>query len=319
MTDEAAESRGPATTGTGPSQDAPAPSAAAPEPPPAYQPPPAASGRRPDDPPPPPPPGAGPPPWFDSGSGPSFSREKLVRPVQGRYIAGVCGALGRATNTDPVLWRVLLAVLGFFGGVGVLIYLLGWLLIPAENDSASPIESLLGRGRSGMKPLSIVLLGGAAVLTFAFVVNDGFRAALLAVAVIAGAAVLLKRNTTGGGAGRSVSAGPGAPQPTSPVRDRRRGRRRLPGRSGARGRTGRGTGDRAAAAPSAAAARSSRAAQFAPPTGGYRPPFAPHGPWAGSSQQPYAAAPPPPSRRSRPSRPGRSRSWAGSRSSPCCW
>jgi len=33
---------------------------------------------------------------------------------------------------------------------------------------------------------------------------------------------------------------------------------------------------------------------FTPPPGGYRPPFAPHGPWAGHSQQPYAAAPPQP-------------------------
>ncbi len=89
-------------------------------------------------------------------AGPSFSRDKLVRPRQGRYVAGVCAALARATNTDPVLWRVVLAVLGFFGGVGVLLYLVGWLVIPAEGDTASPIESLLGQGRSGMAPLSIV-------------------------------------------------------------------------------------------------------------------------------------------------------------------
>jgi hypothetical protein len=31
---------------------------------------------------------------------------------------------------------------------------------------------------------------------------------------------------------------------------------------------------------------------FAPPTSGYRPPFAPHGPWAGSNQSPYANNPP---------------------------
>jgi hypothetical protein len=43
-------------------------------------------------------------------------RDQADRPTRGRYIAGVCGALGRATNTDPVLWRVVLAVLGFFGG-----------------------------------------------------------------------------------------------------------------------------------------------------------------------------------------------------------
>ena len=53
-----------------------------------------------------------------------------------------------------MLWRVLLAVLGFFGGVGMLVYLIGWLIIPGEGDTASPIESLLGRGRSGMSPVA---------------------------------------------------------------------------------------------------------------------------------------------------------------------
>ena len=228
MTDEAAQSRdadeprGPAPAGTGPSQDAPAPSAptsgaaptegAAPTPEAA----PASPGAG-APPPPPPPPGAGPgagevpptapPPWFGAPDGPSFTREQLIRPTRGRYVAGVCGALGRATNTDPVLWRVLLAVLGFFGGVGVLIYLIGWIAIPAEGDTASPVESLVGRGRSGMKPASIVLLGAAAVLTFAFVVNDGFRAALLAAAVLVGAALLLKRN------GAATAAPAGAPPP----------------------------------------------------------------------------------------------------------
>jgi phage shock protein PspC (stress-responsive transcriptional regulator) len=300
MTDEAAQSRdagephGPAPTGTGPSQDEPAPSATPP-------------------PPPPPPPGAGsPPPWFGAPDGPSFSRENLVRPAQGRYVAGVCVALGRATNTDPVLWRVLLAVLGFFGGVGVLIYLIGWIAIPAEGDTASPIESLLGRGRSGMKPASVVLLGGAAVLTFAFVVNDGFRAALLAVAVLVGAGMLLKRNAGAPSAPPSFTAPPPpSEQPTAAFATT------APAASGP--------------APAAAPAAEPVTAPlppippippsagplppqpppgFAPPSTGYRPPFAPHGPWAGQAQQPYAAPAPPP-KQPKPPKPPREKSKLG--------
>ncbi|RSM51212.1 hypothetical protein DMB66_42515 [Actinoplanes sp. ATCC 53533] len=160
------------------------------------------------------PPGATPPPWFGAAdSGPTFAREKLIRPTRGRYVAGVAGAIGNATNTDPVLWRVLLAVLGFFGGVGVLIYLVGWLLIPAEGDTASPIESLLGRGRSTTAPLSIVLLGGAAALTFAFIVRDGFRATLLAAAVLICGGLLLRRNSRNN-ASATASAPGAAPGPT---------------------------------------------------------------------------------------------------------
>src|SRR5690606_40663132 len=76
------------------------------------------------------------------------ARYGLVRPLQGRYVAGVCAAVGRATGTDPVLWRVVLAVLVCFGGVGLLIYLLLWLGLPEEGDTATPIESLFGQGRS---------------------------------------------------------------------------------------------------------------------------------------------------------------------------
>src|SRR6266540_4210113 len=57
---------------------------------------------------PPPPPGGFPPP--PPGTAGWATRYGLVRARQGRMLAGVCAAIGRATNTDPVLWRVLFAV-----------------------------------------------------------------------------------------------------------------------------------------------------------------------------------------------------------------
>jgi phage shock protein PspC (stress-responsive transcriptional regulator) len=290
MTDEAAESRGPAATGAEPPQDAPAP-------PPSSDPPPQA-----DPPPPPPPPGAdAPPPPPPGPTGPTFAGEKLIRPTRGRYIAGVCGAIGRATNTDPVLWRVVLAVLGLFGGVGVLIYLIGWLAIPSEGDTASPIESLVGRGRSGMSPVAVVALGVATVLTFAFIVHDGFRATLLAAAVIIGAALLLKRNGWPGPNGRGTGETRTAPVPDEPTAV-------FPE-----------TPDDAPWAGTAATAPAGDPPTeplppvppgYVPPPGGYRPPFAPHGPWAEASQSPYAAAPPQP-KPPKPPKPPRERSMLG--------
>jgi phage shock protein PspC (stress-responsive transcriptional regulator) len=131
------------------------------------------------------------------------SRYGLVRPRQGRYIAGVCAAIGRATNTDPVLWRVLLAVLGFFGGIGILVYLAAWLIIPAEGDTASPVESMLGRGRSSMSPILVIVLGILVVVMFGLIVTDGFRAVVLGAAALIGGALLLNRKP-----GRSVPAAP---------------------------------------------------------------------------------------------------------------
>ena len=296
------------------------PGAGSPPPPGGFPPPPPGAGGFP-----PPPPSAGgfphggPPPWFGSGS--AFNRDKLVRPAQGRYIAGVCGALARATNTDPVLWRVLLAVLGFFGGVGVLIYLIGWLAIPGEGDTASPIESLVGRGRSGMSAVSVVLLGAVTVLTFGFIVHDGFRATLLAVAVIAGALLLIKRNRPGG-----------APPPPAPGGTRPAAADPADGAPAAFTGTAAEAGGAAAAGPATAPTPPVPPAGpmppnyppgypapgtgypppstgFAPPTGGYRPPFAPHGPWGGAGQTAYGS--PPPSKPPKRIKPPRERSKLG--------
>src|SRR2546423_2183253 len=54
-----------------------------------------------------PPPGGFPPP--PPGTAGWATRYGLVRPNRGRVMAGVCAAIGRATNTDPVLWRGLFA------------------------------------------------------------------------------------------------------------------------------------------------------------------------------------------------------------------
>ena len=273
---------------------------------------PPAAGPPPGDTPPPPPGANNMPPWMTNLGGPGFSRDQLVRPRQGRYVAGVCAALARATNTDPVLWRVLFAVLGILSGVGVLLYLIGWLIIPAEGDTASPIESLLGKGRSGMAPLSVVVLGAGAVISFAFIVQSGMRAAVLVAAVVLGAVLLIKRN----GAGTSTS-GPaatfpaaaatpgGAPGPVPPA-------------PGAAASTAQFTAPPFGAPAASAPAEEPVTAPIPPlppeppnyrpgyppagaPASAYRPPFAPHGPWGPTAQQPHQ----PPQLHQRPPRPPR--------------
>jgi phage shock protein PspC (stress-responsive transcriptional regulator) len=81
------------------------------------------------------------------------------RPRRGRKIAGVAAGIGNRYRIDPVLVRVGLAVAAVWGGSGILIYLLGWLFLPEEDDQASPIESLFGKGRSSTSSAFTVLLG----------------------------------------------------------------------------------------------------------------------------------------------------------------
>jgi phage shock protein PspC (stress-responsive transcriptional regulator) len=194
-----------------------------------------------------PPPGGFPPP--PPGTSGWATRYGLVRPARGRVLAGVCAAIGRATNTDPVLWRVLFAVLTLAGGMSIFVYVVAWLLIPAEGDTGSPLEALLGRGRSSTSPVLVVIVSIITMLAVGSAVFGHHLGWLVVGALIVGALFVANRST----ASRSGA------QPTYPTP--------VPGET----------------PPTA----SFEAAPADPTTGtGYRPPFAPHGPYM-SSPYPY--------------------------------
>ena len=65
---------------------------------------------------------------------------RLRRSRSDRYIAGVAGGLGRHFDIDPTVIRVLLAVLTFFGGAGVLVYGVVWLFVPEDGEDRAPVE-----------------------------------------------------------------------------------------------------------------------------------------------------------------------------------
>jgi len=57
---------------------------------------------------------------------------RLCRSRRDRKIAGVCGGLAEHLGIDPILPRILWVVLALGGGVGILAYLVCWLVIPQE-------------------------------------------------------------------------------------------------------------------------------------------------------------------------------------------
>jgi phage shock protein C len=71
----------------------------------------------------------------------------LVRPREGRLIAGVCSGLGEHFNVDPNLIRLIFALLTVFSlGLGALVYLAGWALIPEEGEKSSIAENFMKKG-----------------------------------------------------------------------------------------------------------------------------------------------------------------------------
>ena len=63
----------------------------------------------------------------------------LRRSRSDRWLGGVCGGIARMTGVESWIWRLLFALLALCAGTGVLIYLLMWILIPA--DPLTPVTT----------------------------------------------------------------------------------------------------------------------------------------------------------------------------------
>lgn len=62
--------------------------------------------------------------------------QTLTRPTNGRVIAGVCAALARRFNLSPTLVRFLFILSLLLPGPQVIIYVVLWVLFPAEKNVA---------------------------------------------------------------------------------------------------------------------------------------------------------------------------------------
>jgi len=109
-----------------------------------------------------------PPPYVTA---PVAPRPPLRRVRNDRVLAGVAGGFARWLGIDPVIVRVVLVVLALFGGSGLLLYLVGWLLIPEEGDATSEAEKLIDRSRQPGSATRTVLIVIGVVLGVILLVN----------------------------------------------------------------------------------------------------------------------------------------------------
>jgi phage shock protein PspC (stress-responsive transcriptional regulator) len=58
--------------------------------------------------------------------------KRLYRSRLDKVLGGVCGGIGKYFTIDPVLIRVVWAISFFAGGVGLLAYIVAWIIIPEE-------------------------------------------------------------------------------------------------------------------------------------------------------------------------------------------
>lgn len=59
--------------------------------------------------------------------------KKLYRSKTDQKIAGVCGGLGEYFQMDSVFFRILFLVIVLLGGMGILVYLVMWVIVPMNG------------------------------------------------------------------------------------------------------------------------------------------------------------------------------------------
>ena len=64
--------------------------------------------------------------------------KKLYRKEEGKKIAGVCAGLAEYLNIDVTLIRLAWALVFFFGGTGLILYIIAAIVMPQESDILPP-------------------------------------------------------------------------------------------------------------------------------------------------------------------------------------
>jgi phage shock protein PspC (stress-responsive transcriptional regulator) len=152
------------------------------------------------------PPGAGPP-----------APRRLVRRTDNQVIAGVASGVAAYLGIEPTIVRIGFVVLTVFGGLGVLLYVLGWLLLPA--DGGQSLGQAVARRPGGFRSYLGVALMILAVAILASTFSS--PSVVWAVALIAFGVYLFQQDQgqqAPGPAPPGQAAGPeGAPPAATPA------------------------------------------------------------------------------------------------------
>ena len=133
-----------------------------------------------------------------------------------RIAAGVCGGLSDYFRVDPVLFRVLFATTAFFGGAGIIAYLLAWAVIPDATTEDAPVDRVVRELRRRHVPFWLVAGIGIVVawaLLFSWWAPWPFAPVIIAVVILV--AALSRRTPPAGATGSNPP--PAWTAPSSPT------------------------------------------------------------------------------------------------------
>lgn len=95
----------------------------------------------------------------------------LTRDPRHAVLGGVASGFGRYLDVDPVLVRVAFVILAFANGLGILLYLVCWGLVPKDavaGDVAPGVESAFGGVQDAVRTIARAEDGRAARLAIGY-------------------------------------------------------------------------------------------------------------------------------------------------------
>lgn len=80
-----------------------------------------------------------------AGSYAAAGNRRLTRDENDKVLGGVCAGMAAYMNVDPVVVRIVFALISFAWGAGFLVYILLWILLPSSKNLHNPIRKRLYR------------------------------------------------------------------------------------------------------------------------------------------------------------------------------
>lgn len=72
----------------------------------------------------------------------SSAYSPICRSETNKIIGGVCGGLGEYFNIDPNIIRLIFILLTVFGGSGIIIYVILWIILPRQSQTSSGKDNM---------------------------------------------------------------------------------------------------------------------------------------------------------------------------------
>ncbi|EKD91540.1 MAG: hypothetical protein ACD_30C00002G0037 [uncultured bacterium] len=81
----------------------------------------------------------------------NLNSQRLHRSETNKIIAGVAGGIGEFFDIDPTIIRIIFVLLTIFGGSGILIYFILWIVMPSSTNTSEITKDTLKENLQDLK------------------------------------------------------------------------------------------------------------------------------------------------------------------------